>query len=170
MSNRLQIFLCNESAIFPKYSTQYSACFDIHACLYKPVSCIYFSHTELKEVKTELEVCGEVVLPPKSRSLIPTGLKFNIPINCSVRLHPRSGVSFKNGLTLSNSEGIIDEDYYDEVMVSIYNSSEQVQIITNGDRICQAELVVDSRCRLLPTLDCPSKKSDRSGGFGSTGI
>lgn len=169
MSSSLKIFLCHEKAIFPKYSTEYSACFDIHACLHKPITCIYFSNTELKEVKIELEVCGEVVLPPKSRSLIPTGLKFDIPINCSLRLHPRSGLSFKNGLMLSNSEGIVDEDYYDEVMVSVYNSSEHPQIIAEGDRICQAELVTDSRCRLIHTLECPVKKSSRFGGFGSTG-
>jgi dUTP pyrophosphatase len=163
------IFMCSDKATMPKYSTEYSSCFDLHACLDRPITSIYFSNVELKEVKTELAVTDEVVLPANSRSLIPTGLKFSIPINCSVRLHPRSGLSFKNGIMLSNAQGIIDEDYYDEVFVSVFNSSQQVQVIKHGDRICQAELVVDSRCHLVQTYDCPMKKSSRAGGFGSTG-
>jgi len=177
MTNKLNVYKCFPEAIIPQYSTEYSSCFDIHACLVKDkefakVKSFFPQETHGNtEIFDELSVSEdfEIILPANSRSLIPTGLKFQIPINCSVRLHPRSGLSFKNGLMLSNCQGVIDEDYFGEVFVSIYNASCIEQKIKHGDRICQAELISDLRCSIEETYDEPSQKSSRNGGFGSTG-
>ena len=170
----LYVFKCNSEASLPKYGTTYSACFDLSACLTHgdTVKAFIPKHFEDKnfEEETTLPVeYGSITIPSMSRVLIPTGLKFRIPINCSLRLHPRSGISIKNGITLVNCEGVIDEDYFDEVFVPIHNISSAPQIITHNMRVCQAELVVDSRAAVLETDIEPTRKSNRIGGFGSTG-
>jgi dUTP pyrophosphatase len=165
----LRVFKVFSDAILPKYATKASACFDLHACLIAgqtikksgPSNVLY----DL-EVKTDQQVS----VNPGDRMLIPTGLKFHIPPNHSVRLHPRSGLAFKNGIALSNCEGVIDEDYVDPVFVCLINNSGTTFIVGHGDRICQAELIVDCRSEIVEALDAPTKKTDRAGGFGSTGI
>jgi dUTP pyrophosphatase len=172
--NTLYVFKCNPDATIPTYGTTYSACFDLSACLvesadikaYMPRQ---FGNKQFEEQTLLTVEDREIIMPPGARALIPTGLKFRIPINCSIRLHPRSGISIKSGLTLVNCEGVIDEDYFDEVFVPIHNISSSNQIITHGTRICQAELVVDSRASLIETDIEPTQKSNRVGGFGSTG-
>lgn len=172
----LKVFKCVPEATIPSYSTHSSACFDLHACLPKdaqvksfvPFPCNPFGSSELSKVFT-IDEKGQVELPSGARALIPTGLKFDIPSNHSIRLHPRSGLAFKHGIMLSNCEGVIDEDYVEEVFISVFNSSPASFVIRHGDRICQAELVLDSRSGIVETTTAPSKKTNRSGGFGSTG-
>ena len=102
--------------------------------------------------------------------MIPTGIILDIPKNHSVRLHPRSGLAYKKGLTIVNGEGVIDSDFIDELKILIINISEVNQVIENGDRICQGELIKDMSYKLV-TQDIPPKpKTDRDGGFGSTGV
>ena len=174
MCDVLRVFRVCEEAIVPKYSTKYSACFDLHACLVKnasPIKVKAFVPDSIFEKSVELKVneTFELIIPPKARVLVPTGLKFNIEVGRSIRLHPRSGLSFKSGLGLSNCEGVIDEDYFDEVFVSLINLSNTDQKICHADRVCQAELHVDNRCELNEIHTEPYQKTDRNGGFGSTG-
>lgn len=173
----LIIHKLNKNAIIPKYATEKSACFDIHACLdnnSKIKSFIIDNSpymTSCKERSVTLKYTEKygLIIEPRSRALVPTGLSFSIPNNHSIRLHPRSGLSFKNGIILANCEGVIDEDYVEEVFVPIYNISNKEFIIKHGDRICQAELVLDTRVKIIETYNKIDKKSDRNGGFGSTG-
>lgn len=173
----LSIFKCVPDAIIPSYATASAACFDIHACLIEGIQVKSFVHFPpspfgSSEHTRFFTINGkrEIELPAGTRSLIPTGLKFDIGDGHSVRLHPRSGLSFKQGLSLSNCEGVIDSDYVDEVFVSIINLSACSVTIRHGDRICQAELVKDLRCAIIETNVEPTKKTNRSGGFGSTGV
>ena len=173
----LIVFKCRPEAIVPIYSTQSSSCFDIHACIpqHTQVNSIVpfpsnpFGSSELPRVFSVDDTCS-IELPAGTRALIPTGLKFDIPAQYSVRLHPRSGLSYKHGITLSGCEGVIDEDYVDEVFVSIFNSSPCSVIIKHGDRICQGELVLDIRATIVETSMEPKNKTNRKGGFGSTGV
>jgi dUTP pyrophosphatase len=102
--------------------------------------------------------------------LIPTGLVFNIPDGYSIRIHPRSGISFKNGIQLANCEGVIDSDYYHETFVALVNMSDVPFTIKHGDRIAQAELVQDLGAKFSETTERPEMRTNRQGGFGSTGI
>jgi len=173
----LKVYKKNKTAIIPKYATLKSACFDIHACLDPNTKIKSFTSNHMfymgtlhESLHTIKSVDGVIYVPPNCRILVPTGLIFSIPEGHSIRLHPRSGLSFKNGIVLANCEGIIDEDYKEEVFVPIYNISHKSFEIKHGDRICQAELVKDLRVELIETSDEISKSGDRNGGFGSTGI
>lgn len=169
----LKIFKSNPDATIPSYATEKSACFDICACISKDsvVKAKFPATLRVTENDVVLSIKdGKISIPPGARALVPTGLKFDIPSSHSIRLHPRSGLAFKNGLTLSNCEGVIDEDYIEEVLVSVCNNSSVDVIIGHGDRICQAELVKDTRIEIIESTEAPLSKSSRTGGFGSTGV
>lgn len=165
---KLDYFKLYHDVPSPFYATKSSACFDIHA---------YFKDSQKIKVvdennyKFDKSVSNDSTfsLHPWQRALIPTGLIFNIPEGHSVRIHPRSGMSFKSGVILGNCEGIIDEDYVEQVFVILYNITEHTFMINSGDRICQGEVVVDTRCVIKESLKRPIKKTLRDGGFGSTG-
>ena len=152
----------------PVVGTQASACFDLHA--YLPEGCEVNAYTSTNQKVTVSPVNDEIVVEPGWRILIPTGLIFDIPRNCSVRLHPRSGLSYKQGIVLANSEGVIDADYVDPVFAMIYNMTDVRVKIKNGDRVVQAELVYQPHFALMQLPSAPGQKTDRAGGFGSTGV
>jgi dUTPase len=75
----------------------------------------------------------------------------------------------KKGLITANNAGIIDEDYVEECNCIMRNVSETSIQIDHGDRIVQAELrrTENFEIDILPVR--PKQKTDRDGGFGSTG-
>jgi dUTPase len=94
----------------PVFATEGSACFDLHAWI--PAGSeikIYSSWGDVRWQK--VPETGIIQLSRSDRALIPVGLIFDIPEGWSVRLHSRSGMALKSGLTLANHEGIIDSDY-----------------------------------------------------------
>jgi len=112
---------------------------------------------------------GDVIIDPGQRVLVRTGLKLDIPDDFSVRLHPRSGLAIKHGITLINAEGVIDADYVEEVKVPIINLGDLQYTINHGDRICQAETARNYSTKPYEILSPPPPKTERAGGFGSTG-
>jgi dUTP pyrophosphatase len=110
-----------------------------------------------------------IVLHPGDRAMIPTGIILDIPKGHSVRVHPRSGIALKNGVTLCNSQGIIDSDYVEPFYITAINLSNAPVRIEHGMRLAQLELVEHPAYHLVPTNIRPGQKTDRTGGFGSTG-
>mgnify|MGYP002525764060 CR=1 FL=1 len=51
----------------------------------------------------------------------------------------------------------------------VHNISGYQQFVTDGERICQAELVREQPYVLMEVNERPERKTDRDGGFGSTG-
>ena len=78
-----------------------------------------------------------VVLGPLERSLVPTGLFIEIPAGYEAQIRPRSGLAFKNGITVLNSPGTIDADYRGEVKVILVNLSNEPFTVSDGERIAQ---------------------------------
>ena len=164
----LGFYKMNEDVLTPVVGSQGAACFDLHAYLADEteVKC----YTSQNNKMTQTVENGELSIHPGTRYLIPTGIIFDIPKQCSVRLHARSGLSLKQGLVLANAEGVIDEDYVDPVFAMITNISDIQVTIKNGERICQAELVYQPNFAIMQVSQAPGKKTDRNGGFGSTGV
>lgn len=165
----LKVYKAEPEATLPQYATKDSSCFDLHACLIPHTTIKGFCWNNEQDV-IHVNEYGIVIIHPMSRVLVPTGLIFDIPKNHSIRLHPRSGLSFKFGVTLANCEGVVDEDYVEQVYIPLHNTTNVPFKINHGDRICQAELVCDSRYPLVETSVKPKPKTNRNGGFGSTGI
>jgi len=157
----------------PNYQTKMAACFDLAAYIPKDESIRVYNGKETSDIKPQYDNEKElyyILLLPGERALIRTGLTFDIPADYSIRLHPRSGMALKYGLTLANCEGVVDEDYTHETKLIMLNTNTQESVkIYDRDRIAQAEVVKYEQVRLFESYDKPGQKSDRVGGFGSTG-
>ena len=171
MTSDLLFYKLDSEVKDPFRATEGSACFDLHSFLPEDsVAKVFISHSEQDtEIRERTVVKGRVQINPTERMLVPTGLIFDIPTGYSVRLYPRSSLALKQGLTLANNVGIIDSDYVQPVFMMVCNMSGFQQFVTDGERICQAELVQEKQYVLLEVDEQPERKTDRDGGFGSTG-
>jgi dUTP pyrophosphatase len=164
----LKIYRTHPEIVMPKFGTEQAACFDI---AYQPHGKqSYQGYNNRNTTFTRIIHDGSLTLMPGDRIMVPTGLIFDIPEGHSVRIHPRSGMSYKQGLVLANLEAVIDSDYVHETFILLMNTSENQQKIVPGDRIAQAELVPQLKYDLTETKTAPTQKTDRIGGLGSTGI
>ena len=109
-----------------------------------------------------------ITLQPLERRLIPTGLYLEIPEGCEVQIRPRSGLAFKNGITVLNAPGTIDADYRGEVGVLLINLSNEAFVVEPGERV--AQMVVAPYVQATWEETIALSETDRgAGGFGSTG-
>ena len=170
MSSDLRYYKLNPEVKDPYRATSGSACFDLYSFLQEDSEVtVYRNDFEETEKVTRVVKLKRVPINPKERILIPTGLILDIPKGYSVRLYPRSSLALKQGLTLANNVGIIDSDYVEPVFAMIFNMSGYVKYINHEERICQAELFKDQPHVLEEVLERPKRKTERDGGFGSTG-
>jgi len=109
-----------------------------------------------------------IVLRPLERRLIPTGIKIELPIGYEAQIRSRSGLAFKNGVSVLNSPGTIDSDYRGDVGVILVNLSSDNFIVNNGDRIAQMVIAKHEFPIFINSKELgDSERGD--GGFGSTG-
>jgi|LWDU01.1.fsa_nt_gi dUTP pyrophosphatase len=159
----------------PVRATEQSACWDLHLALHGIIK--FFDADNLRdELDADMLTTDDggkfITIQPGCRYLLPTGIKFDIPYGTSLRLHPRSSLAWKHGLTLANAEGIIDSDYRLETMIVLQNTTSVPAKLYDHDRIAQLELVPvasDEMVALIDTDEEPAQLTDRTGGFGSTG-
>lgn len=142
---QIEILSGNEDLSLPRYMTDHAAGMDICAA-----------------------VNDELVLPPGERAMVPTGVAISIPEGYEAEIRPRSGLAFKNGVTLVNSPGTIDADYRGEIMVLMVNLGKAPFRIRRGDRIAQMLLHKVSRV-VWEVCDALDQTKRGAGGFGHTG-
>ncbi|HPI39407.1 MAG TPA: dUTP diphosphatase [Pseudobdellovibrionaceae bacterium] len=108
-------------------------------------------------------------LKPGERALVPTGLSFEIPPGYEIQSRPRSGLAFKQGISIVNTPGTIDADYRGEVKIILINLGTETCLIQPQDRVAQLILapVVQAEFILVDQL---SETQRGAGGFGSTGV
>ena len=111
----------------------------------------------------------EIILSPGQRRLVSCGFCMELPQGYEAQIRPRSGFSFKNGITVLNSPGTIDSDYRGEIKALLINLGEENFTITRGMRIAQMVIAPVSRVTFVKTDDLLTDSSRASGGFGSTG-
>ena len=146
-SAKLGCYKIKDDATLPHKGTHQAACYDLYACVDYPLK-----------------------IEPKERVLVPTGLVLDIPRGFSARIHTRSSWAAIKGIGLSVSQGIIDSDYVKEVFVPMVNNTNKYFYIHNGDRVAQLELVREIITEIYETEKRPEQKTNRDGGFGSTGV
>src|SRR3982751_2647460 len=109
----IQIKVINRSKhALPEYATPFAAGLDLKAELSSPIT-----------------------LKPLQRQLVPTGLFIELPETFEAQIRPRSGLAFKNGITVLNSPGTIDADYRGEIKVLLVNLSDLEFTINDGERV-----------------------------------
>jgi dUTP pyrophosphatase len=170
----LQYFKHSLDVVDPNFQTRMAACFDLAAYIPKNEKIKIYKGKNFTEILPEYDSSNDktfIALMPGERALIRTGLTFDIPADYSIRIHPRSGMALKYGLTLANAEGVVDEDYTYETKLIVLNTNQMDSVkIYNGDRIAQAEVVKYEQVKFAEIYNQPGLKTDRVGGFGSTGV
>lgn len=130
----------------PEYETEGSAGCDLRAAVKEPVT-----------------------LQPGKRALIPTGLRMALPEGYEAQIRPRSGLAYRNGITMLNTPGTIDSDYRGEIKVLAINHGEKEFTIKHGDRIAQMVIAPIQQIDIQQVYELPKTKRG-DGGFGSTGV
>jgi dUTP pyrophosphatase len=166
--NDLKIWKLWNEAYLPEYGSEWAACFDLKASLVPSDQIKVYTK---ENIKFNVTVPSErvVTLHPKERMLIPTGLVFDLDEWQSIRIHPRSGLSLKQGIIVANCTGIVDADYVQQTYVMLMNTSSVDFQVEDGMRIAQAEVVPVVTSRFVLCDKEPTAKTSRNGGFGSTG-
>ncbi len=106
-------------------------------------------------------------LNPGETIKVPTGIRAKIEDGWVLKIYPRSSLGFKYRLTLNNTVGIIDSDYYfaeneGHIFIKITNCGEKVLEIEKGKAFAQGIFL-----EYGITYDDEATAS-RTGGMGST--
>jgi len=116
----------------------------------------------------DLRAAESLVLEPMARAAVPTGLRLAIPTGWEGQIRPRSGLAFRQGLSMPNAPGTIDADYRGELKVLLINLGPEPIEIERGMRIAQMLITPapQAEIQLVDDLDATARGT---GGFGSTG-
>ena len=164
MEVEVYVEICREGAVLPSYAKPGDAGMDVCSAV-------------------------DIYIKPGETVIIPTGLKLAIPEGYEIQVRPRSGISFKTPLRISNSPGTIDSGFRDELGIIMTNISypdnpdkdkalttdtkgnkSGIYKICMGDRIAQIILQRIPRMKLTKVDSVAGIGNDRGGGFGSTGM
>jgi dUTP pyrophosphatase len=129
----------------PRYQTPGSAGMDLHAALPAPI-----------------------MVEPRARAKVPTGLSVAIPHGYEGQVRPRSGLAAKHGITVVNTPGTVDSDYRGEVIVVLVNLGTEPVTIAPLDRIAQIVFARHEIATLVEVTDL-DETARGAGGYGSTG-
>lgn len=165
---KLYVWKLWQEAHMPEYGSEWAACFDLKASLRDEDTVTVFTKTNVKENRRVYNL--SVPLLSGERMLVPTGLVFDLSEGQSLRIHPRSGLSLKNGIVVANCEGVVDADYVHQTYIMLHNISTEMFEIHDDMRVAQAEVVRVHQCKIEMSDREPEEKTSRKGGFGSTGL
>ena len=129
----------------PKYETEGSSGLDLEAYIEKDLRLL----------------SGE-------RKLVPTGVSVAMPNNLEIQIRPRSGLAYKNGISVVNTPGTIDSDYRGEIKVLLINLGTEAVTIKKFQRIAQMVICPIIKANLKEVQELPETIRG-AGGFGSTG-
>jgi len=112
----------------------------------------------------------ETTIQPRSLVRVPSNLIIDVPKGYFLMLALRSSTpKHAPGLVVPHGVGIVDEYYHgpdDEILIQVFNTSDQVFKIDKGQRFAQGVFVK------IGTADFREQKmisAKNRGGFGSTG-
>ena len=119
-----------------------------------------------------MDICANldepIMLKPLERKMVHTGLFIELSEGYEAQIRPRSGLAWKEGITLLNTPGTIDADYRGEIKVILVNLSDEEFAVNPGERIAQMVVAKHEKVEWVEvgTLETTDRGE---GGFGSTG-
>lgn len=109
----------------------------------------------------------EVVFAPHTQMRVHTGVACEIPEGYAGLIWDKSSISFNQGLKVMG--GVIDSGYRGEIIMSLYNTKDEEQIIQSGHKVAQMIIQKFENCDILEVDELPDSVRG-SGREGSTGI
>jgi dUTP pyrophosphatase len=108
----------------------------------------------------------ETIIPSKQRKTVGTGIAIQMPEHFTGLIWPRSGLSVKKGIDVL--AGVVDSGYRGEIVVCLYNTSDEHVSINTGDRI--AQMIFQEVPRVIMGVHESLGSSQRGeNGIGSSG-
>ncbi|GAA6858713.1 dUTP diphosphatase [Helicobacter pylori] len=141
---KIKIQKIHPNALIPKYQTEGSSGFDLHAV-------------------------EEVMIKSHSVGLVKIGICLSLEVGYELQVRTRSGLALNHQVMVLNSPGTVDNDYRGEIKVILANLSDKDFKVQVGDRIAQG---VVQKAYKAEFIECEQldETSRGSGGFGSTGV
>lgn len=130
----------------PAYATSQSAGMDLRANIESPIT-----------------------LHPMERTLVPTGIRIELPEGYEAQVRPRSGLALKHGITVLNTPGTIDSDYRGELKVLLVNLSNDDFVVNDGERIAQMVIAAHEQGQFETVTELDTTERGE-GGYGHTGV
>lgn len=142
---KIRIKKLNENAFIPTRGSQYSAGYDLYACINSPVTIL-----------------------PHTTEKIGTGLAIEIPEGYFGAIFARSGLATKEGLRPANCTGVCDSDYRGEYIVALHNDTNETKLVMPNERIAQLVIMPYLSVEFEEVTELTDTERG-DGGFGSTG-
>ena len=163
MSTIINIPVINKSSNkLPEYAHEGDAGFDFRANVEEIKNGDYLFNATKPSATT-------IIINPKGRALIPTGLYMEIPKGYELQVRPRSGLALKYGITVLNTPGTIDAVYRGNIGVILKNDGTEPFMVEQGDRIAQGVLNKVEKANFIKADSL--NETDRSdSGYGKSGI
>lgn len=130
----------------PAYATSQSAGMDLRANIESPIT-----------------------LHPMERTLVPTGIRIELPEGYEAQVRPRSGLALKHGITVLNTPGTIDSDYRGELKVLLVNLSNDDFVVNAGERVAQM-VIARHETATWEEEEVLDETERGEGGYGHTGV
>ena len=130
----------------PVYATSQSAGMDLRANIESPIT-----------------------LHPMERTLVPTGIRIELPEGYEAQVRPRSGLALKHGITVLNTPGTIDSDYRGELKVLLVNISNDDFVVNAGERVAQM-VIARHETATWEEVEVLDETERGEGGYGHTGV
>lgn len=130
----------------PAYATSQSAGMDLRANIESPIT-----------------------LHPMERTLVPTGIRIELPEGYEAQVRPRSGHALKHGITVLNTPGTIDSDYRGELKVLLVNLSNDDFVVNAGERVAQM-VIARHETATWEEVEVLDETERGEGGYGHTGV
>lgn len=146
MTANVRFVKVRDGAKVPSRGSELAAGYDLYACL----------------------DCEWVTIDPHDTVKIGTGLAIQPPSGYFGAIFARSGLATKQGLRPANCVGVCDEDYTGEYIVAIHNDTNEIKVISNGDRIAQLVFLPYLNVQFEEVTKLNDTKRG-TGAFGSTG-
>ena len=110
-----------------------------------------------------------VYIQPHTTLMVHTGVEVEIPEGYFGGIFARSGIAKNRGLLPANAVGVVDSDFRSEIMVALHNNSNEMQLVSHGERIAQLVVIPYLPVEFAEVYEL-SDTERGAGGFGSTGV
>ena len=123
----------------------------------------------MKSAGYDIKSMEDGIIKPGEAKSFKTGLKVTMNDDEVLYIYSRSSQGYKYNVSLANSVGVIDSDFYNNpsneghFQVRLINLGNEDYLVNIGDRIAQGVFM-----KYLVVDDEEEIKSKRTGGLGST--
>ncbi len=124
------------------------------------------TYANLGDAGMDIYSCEDLVIKPKHRALVKTGISMEFPKGYVALVWDKSGIAKKGLIKIG---GVIDPTYRGEYMIMMHNISSKDYIVKKGEKIAQI-LIQKVEVSKIEEVKELSDSKRGAGSFGSSGL